>query len=326
MKTMTILFRSLMTAVASLALALGWGTSFAQDKPTVKILVGFPSGGGADALARIYAEALNQTLNVNAVVENKPGAGGHIANQALKQATPESNTLMLTMDHQVVMVPLITRNLGYDVRKDFIPVARIMSFNTCLATSTASPHTTLQAHIEAIRSKPELGNYGVPAPGSQAHFVGYVVGKHFKVNMTAVPYRGAAPAVADLLGNQIASLVMPCDAFYEHRKNGKVRVLGVAADQRIAALPDVPTFDEMGVKMPTDNFVAVYASSSLKPELLRQLNEATQQIFRNPRYIERFAATGMTVSYAPGDELRKIVDRGAAFWAEQVKATNFQVD
>lgn len=316
-------FRALFAgAVLGLSLASAW----AQEKPTVRILVGYPPGGGADALARIYAEALNQTLQINAVVENKPGAGGHIANQALKMASAESNTMMLTMDHQVVMVPLITKNLGYDVRKDFTPVARIMSFNTCLATNAASPSTTLQSHVEAIKTKPELGNYGVPAPGSQAQFVGYVVGKHYKVNMTPVPYKGAAPAVADLLGNQIASLVMPCDAFYEHRKSGKVRILGVAADQRLAALPDVPTFDELGVKMPTDNFVALYASGVFKPELLRQINEATQQIFRTQRHVDRFASTGMTVAYAPGEELRKIVERGSVFWAEQVRATNFQAE
>lgn len=317
------LLRTLLTGAA-----LGWclATAWAQDKPTVRILVGYPPGGGADALARIYADALSQTIGVNAVVENKPGAGGHIANQALKAAAADSNTMMLTMDHQVVMVPLITKSLGYDVRKDFTPVARIMSFNTCLAINAASPNTTLQSHIEAVKTKPDLGSYGVPAPGSQAQFVGYVVGKHYKVNMTAVPYRGAAPAVADLLGNQIASLVMPCDAFYEHRKTGKVRILGVAADQRIAALPDVPTFDELGVKMPTDNFVAVYATANFRPELLRQINEATQQIFKTQRFVDRFAATGMTVAYAPAEDLRKIVERGSVFWAEQVRATNFQAE
>lgn len=310
--------------LAAAAIGVGLTSAFAQDKPTVKILVGFPAGGGADALARIYADALNQTLNVQAVVDNKPGAGGHVANLALKQASPESNTLMLTMDHQVVMVPLITKNLGYDIRKDFTPVARIMSFNTCLATSASAPYRTLEAYIEAIKTKPELGNYAVPAPGSQAHFVGHVVGTHYKVAMNAVPYRGAAPAVADLLGNQVPSAIMPCDAFFEHRKTGKVRILAAASDQRLAALPDVPTFDELGVKMPTDNFIGVYASGNFRPELLRQITEATQQIFRTQRFTDRFAATGMIVAYAPGDELRRIVDRGASFWAEQVKAANFQ--
>ncbi|MDO8768552.1 MAG: tripartite tricarboxylate transporter substrate-binding protein [Burkholderiaceae bacterium] len=315
----------LLQATVSALLALTVLVANAQvDKPSIKVLVGFPAGAGADALARIYADTLTQTLNVTAVVDNKPGAGGLIANQALKSASPDSNTVMLTMDHQVVMLPLITKTPGFDVKKDMVPVARLVTFNVCLAVPSNSQAKTLKDFIDAAKADPKNGNFGVPAPGSQAHFAGFVVGRHFNAPLNAVPYRGAAPAVSDLLGAQVPAIIVPCDALLEHRKAGKIRILAIAADKRSAALPDVPTFDELGVKMPTDNFVAVYASASLKPDLLKQVLDATQKMFQNQATVNRFNATGMTAAYAGPDELRGIVDRGTVFWAEQVKTSKFE--
>lgn len=308
---------------ASGLLALA-AASPAQDKPNFKVLVGYPAGAGADALARIYADSLSQAMGGTVIVENKPGAGGLIANQALKVATPESNTIMLTMDHQVVMIPLITKNPGFDVKKDMTPVARIMAFSVCLAVPTASPANSLKDFIDAAKADPKKASFGVPAPGSQAHFAGYVVGKHFNVPLNPVPYRGAAPAVADLIGNQVPSIIVPCDALVNLRKDGKAKVLAVAADKRLTVLPDVPTFDELGVKMPTDNFVAIYAAPSMKPELLKQVVDATQKMFQNSAVASKFAATGMQPAYAGPDELRGIVDKGGVFWAEQVKSSGFQ--
>ena len=314
-------------ALTGVLMSLTLACAHAQaDKPLIKVLVGYPPGAGSDALARIYAEALGQTINVNAVVENKPGAGGQIAAQALKLASPDTNTVMLTMDHQVVMIPLITKNPGFDVRKDLTPVARVVTFNTCFAISGSSPVQSLQAHMETVKVKPEAGNYGIPAPGSQAQFVGYVVGKHFKALMNPVPYRGAAPAIVDLLGGQVASVVVPCDALTEHRKAGKVRILAIAAEQRSPTLPDVPTFDELGVKMPYDNFVAVYAPATMKPDMLRQITDATRQMFQSQKVVDKFNATGMTAAYASPEDLRRILDQTSSFWAEQVRQTNFQAE
>lgn len=316
----------LKSVLAGAMLGLSLLPAQAQDKPVIKVLVGYPAGAGADAVARIYAEALGQSLGSTVVVENKPGAGGQIAAQAMRTATPEAPTVMLTMDHQVVMIPLITKVPGFDVKKDMVPVARVVTFNTCLAIPASSPAQNLQAYINAVKAKPELGNYGIPAPGSQAQFVGFVVGRHYKVSMNPVPYRGAAPAVVDLLGGQVPSVVVPCDALNEHRKSGKVRVLAVAAEQRVPLMPDVPTFKELGVSMPADNFVAIYAASSVKPDLLRQITEATRQMMQNPRVVEKLAATGLTPSYATPDDMRRILDQSVTFWGEQVRLTNFQAE
>ena len=311
-------------AAAALGLALVAGAS-AQDKPTVRILVGFPPGAGTDALARIYGEALSQAINANVVIENKPGAGGLLANQALKQATPESNSLLFLIDHQVVMVPLITKNPGFDVKKDMVPVGRITNVYSCLVVNANSPATNLQGYAEMVRKNPEAGNYGIAAPGAKDQFMGYVVGQHFKLKVNAVPYRGSAPAVIDLVGGQVPAVIVPCDnTVDQHVKTGKLRVLAMGADKRIPAMPDVPTFAEQGIKMPVDSFLGVYAAASMKPEMVRQITEATRKMFDNPKVMERINAFKMDPAYAGPDELRQIVDRNIAFWGEQVRLSNFQ--
>jgi tripartite-type tricarboxylate transporter receptor subunit TctC len=175
-----------------------------------------------------------------------------------------------------------------------------------------------------VRKDPKQGNIGIPAPGSQPQFISYLVGQHFKVSTNSVPYRGAAPAIVDLVGAQVPAAIVPCDGLVEYRRTGKVRVLAMAADKRYSAMPDVPTFGELGVKMPADAFLGVYASTTLKPELLRQITEATRKMFDNPEVVKKFASTNMEPAYAGPDELRRFVDNASAFWAEQVRKSNFQ--
>jgi tripartite-type tricarboxylate transporter receptor subunit TctC len=317
----TILQTSLMAVTLLTPIA---GLTQAQDKPIVRMLVGFPPGVGTDNLARMYAEALSGAINVSVVVDNRPGAGGMIAAQALKQATPESNSLMFSVDHQVVMLPLVMKNPGFDVKKDMVPVARIVNFYTCLAVPGNSPAKTLEEYIESAKKNPTQGNVGIPAPGSQPHFLTYVLSQKYKVELSAVPYKGWAPALVDLVGGNVPAAIGPCDALVEYKKTGRVKVLAVATEKRLKSMSDVPTFAELGFKMPADSFLGVYAAANMKPELLKQIQDATKKMFDNPKVIEKFASTQMEPAYAGSEELRKIVEQNTDFWGEQVRKSNFQ--
>ena len=324
MKRAQKIFQKLATAalsVAALTLSVG---GMAQDKPIVRVLVGFPAGAGTDGLARIYAEALSEAIGVTAIVDNKPGAGGQIAAQALKQASPQSNSIMLAVDHQVVMLPLVMANPGFDVKKDMTPVARITNFYACLAVPGDSPVKDLNDYIEAVRKTPSLGNVGIPAPGSQPQFMAYVLSQRYKVDLAAVPYRGWAPAIVDLVGGNVPAAIGPCDALQEHRKAGKVKVLAVASAQRNKTFADVPTFAEYGMKMPADSFLGVYAAATLKPELLKQITEATRKMFDNPKVVAKIAATQMEPAYAGPEDFRQLVEKNTEFWGELVRKSNFQ--
>ncbi|MCW5653380.1 tripartite tricarboxylate transporter substrate-binding protein [Hydrogenophaga sp.] len=318
-----LLQKTLLGTAATVA-GLGLPAAQAQDKPLVRVLVGFPPGVGTDNLARMYAEALSESLGVSTVVENRPGAGGQLAAQALRQATPESNTLMFTVDHQVVMLPLIMKSPGFDVKKDMQPVARLVNFYTCLAVPASSTVKDLAGFVEAARKTPDQGNVAIPAPGSQPHFLTYVLQQKYGVDLRAVPYRGAAPAIVDLVGGQIASAIVPCDALVQYRQGGKVRILAVASEKRYKPMADVPTFGELGFKMPADSFLGVYAAASMKPELVRQISGATRRMFDSPKVVEKFASTLMEPAYAGPDELRSIVEKNTEFWGEQVRKSNFQ--
>lgn len=313
------------TALAGLAnLSTPAGEAWAQTKPVVRVLVGFPAGSGTDTLARVYADIIASAMNVTTVVDNRPGAGGLLAAQALKAATPESNTIMMTVDHQAVMLPLITKAPGFDLAQDMVPVGRVVNFYTCLVVNGASPAKTLDEFAELARRDKTHANVAIPAPGSQPHFLTHVLEQRYKAGLQAVPYRGWAPAVVDLLGGSVHAAIGPCDAVVEHQKAGRVRVLAAAADKRLKSLPDVPTFAENGFPMPVDNFQAVYAASNFNPELLKQLVDTTRRIFDTPAQLDKLASTLMEPAYMPPDELRRLVERNALFWGDQVRQSNFQ--
>lgn len=325
MTALDTLKRTLSTTLLATALGLtGSGLALAQDKPQIKMLVGFPPGVGTDNLARMYGEALSAAIGANVVVDNRPGAGGQIAAQALRQATPDSNSLMFAVDHQVVMLPLITKAPGFDVKKDMLPVARIVNFYTCLAVPGNSRVNSLEEFIESARKTPQQASVGIPAPGSQPHFLTYVLSQKYKVELNAVPYKGWAPALVDLVGANVPAAIGPCDALVEYKKAGKVKVLAVATHQRLKNMADVPTFAELGFTMPADSFLGVYAAANMKPELLKQITEATRKMFDNPKTVERFASTQMEPAYAAPEDLRKIVEQNTEFWGEQVRKSNFQ--
>jgi tripartite-type tricarboxylate transporter receptor subunit TctC len=309
-----------------LAACLGAGLAApASANPgQIKVLVGFPPGAGTDAAARIYADGLREVLGATVVVENRTGAGGQIAAQALKAADPSTNTIMFTVDHQVVILPHITKTAGFDVERDMVPVGRIVTYNVCLAVHPSVPASDVAGYAKAARDKPALGSFGIPAPASNAQFMGFVIGKHFNVNLNPVPYRGAGPALTDLMAGQIPAAIAPCDAMNEYRKAGKIKVIGIASNQRSPAMPDVPTFAEAGVKVPSDYFLAVYAPSTMKPETVKQIAEATRKMFTLPKIVERLNGTGMQATYAPPEELKQIVHDSSRFWGEQIKQSGFE--
>lgn len=303
-------------------MALTGAPAHAVDGP-IRVLSGYPAGSGNDALARLYADALSKKLGVTAIVENRAGAGGLLAMHVMKSAPPESNTVQMTMDHQIVMLPLILKEPNFDPKADAQPVARFASFSTCLVAGPGSQAKTLQEYVAAVRKDASQGSYGVPAPGSQAQFVGFVIGQTFNIPMQPIAYKGAAPAIADLLGGHVPVVVVPCDGVTEHVKKGSVRILGIAAEQRSHLYPDAPTFKEQGLEMPSDNFVAIYAAPAMPAAVLREIRVATQALFDDPDVVQRINNTGMTANYADADELDTIVARSSEYWARQVKASNF---
>lgn len=296
----------------------------AQAARTVRVLVGFPPGAGTDTLARIYAEGLGEALGANVFVDNRPGAGGQIANQALKNAPRDGSVLLFAVDHQIVMLPHIMKNPGFNVERDFAPVARVATYNLCIAVHPAVDARDLASLGALVRKAPTMGNYGIPAPGSNAQFMGLLLGRHVGVPLNPVPYKGAAPALIDLVGGQLPIAILPCDAMAEFHRAGKVKIIANAADHRTAMIPDVQTLAEAGIRAPSEYFLGVYAPAGIAPEALSQIRAATVKLLATPAIKERIAKIGLTPAFAGPQDLERIGRESAAFWGEQVRQSGYQ--
>lgn len=165
----------------------------AQDNKPIRLLVGFPAGGGTDAIARLLAEALQASLGTTVIVENKAGAGGQIAAQALKVAAPDGTSFFVSHDHTISILPLVLKNPGFDPARDFVPVAGFATFANALALSGGTPATSLPEYVAWVKKQGGQGSVGVPAPASVPEFLVRLLGEHNGLNLLSVPYRGSAP-------------------------------------------------------------------------------------------------------------------------------------
>ncbi len=324
MRTLKRFLRRIAALVAALAVGGAPLAADAQAARTIRLLVGFPPGAGTDALARIYADGLKDILGANIIVDNRPGAGGQIANLGLKNAPRDGSVLLFAVDHQIVMLPHIMKDPGFDVERDFAPVARVATYNLCVAVHPAVDARSLAGLGPLVRHDSSKGNYGIPAPGSNAQFMGLVLGRHLGVQLNPIPYKGAAPALIDLVGGQLPIAIVPCDAMAEFHRAGKLRILASAAERRTAMIPGVPTLAEAGIRAPSDYFLAVYAPAGAVPEALNRIREATRKLLATPAATERIAKTGLTPAFAGAQELRRIGRESAAFWGEVVRQSGYR--
>ena len=234
------LSRAFRTTLAAGALLVG-GLAQAQSG-AVKLMVGFPPGGGTDAIARVLAEKLKDQLGTTVVVENRAGAGGQIAAQALKAAPADGSTFFLSHDHTISILPLVVKNPGFEPAKDFVAVAGFATFVNALAVSGGTPAKSMDEYVAWVRSQGAgKGTVGVPAPApaSVPEFLVKVIGQKYGLDLQSAPYRGSAPMMADMLGNQINAGVASVPDFIENQKAGKIRVVAVLGGTRQAALPGV---------------------------------------------------------------------------------------
>ena len=283
-------------AIAASLPALSWGAS------PIRLLVGFPPGGGTDAIARLLADKLKDRLGAPVVVENRPGAGGQIAARALKAAPADGTTLFLTHDHTISILPQVVKNPGFAPDEDFVPVAGIASFVNGFALAGGTPARSFTGYVEWLRRQHGgKGAVGIPAPASTPEFLVQLLARRYQLDLVAAPYRGGAPLLADMLGNQISAGVASVQDFMENHKAGKVRVVGVLGTKRQAAMPDVPTFDEMGLKGFEDlPYYGIYAPTGTPQKFIADFSAALSKVVASNCEVQcgqRWACTGMAVKH-----------------------------
>lgn len=310
---------------ALLAAGLVCTLGLAQAQSTTRILVGFPPGGGTDAIARIIGERLQVDLGHPVVVDNKPGAGGQLAAQALKAATADGNTLFLSHDHSITILPMVTKNPGYDSAKDFVPVAGFATFVNAFAVSNGTPAQSFKAYVDGVKAAGGKGSVGIPAPASVPQFLVQVIAKQNGLDLVAAPYRGSAPMMSDMLGNQIPAGVASIPDFIENHKAGKLRVVAVMGSQRQAAMPEVPTFSELGLKGFEDvPYYGLFAPAGTPKAAIDRIAGAVQKAIAQPDVRDKLTAMGLTVGFMTGEQLGAREQAYGKVWAKIIKDSGFQ--
>jgi tripartite-type tricarboxylate transporter receptor subunit TctC len=272
--------------VATGALAQAW-----PSKP-VKIVVNFPPGGAADQIARAVAQPLQSVLGQTVVIENRAGSGGNIGGDAVAKSPPDGYTLLMSSGGMVSVNPHIYAKMPFDPAKDLVPVAAAARVLVFLVVRTENPAKDYKDFVADLKAHPGQRSFGSPGNGSSPHLATEMMKAQAGVYAVHVPYRGAAPALTDLLGGQLDFLFDPGIAV-PHIKAGKLRVLAVGSPQRSPLFPDVPTLDELGLKgFDADTIFGFYAPAGTPEPVIAKLNAEINRILATPALKERINALG----------------------------------
>lgn len=316
--------RSLLALGATAGLAV---PALAQQAQAGRALVGFPPGGTADIITRLYVEQLRQSRGRPLIVDNRPGAGGRLALEALKGAPTDGSAFAITPASMLTIYPhLYARTLRYDVANDFTPVSPVCIFPFGFAVSARHPARTPQEFITWARTRDAV-DWASPVPGSMPHFIGTQLARMAGITMSHVPFRGSAPAIQGLLSGSIQAVLLPIGELTAFHRNGDARLIGVTAPTRLERLPDVATFAEAGLAELTYEewfgaMLPARAPEAVVAELHRGIAAATQ----NAQLRESLTRLEMGPLILEPSAFRARMLRERDAWGPIVAASGFNPD
>ena len=318
-----VLFAATVVTTAAVAVP-----AFAQNYPakTIRIVIPFPAGGTSDILARAVAQKLTEEWKQQVIIDNRPGAGANIGAEIAAKSPPDGYTLFAISTIHCIN-PSLYSKLAYDPIRDFTPITLIAETSQVLAVHPSLPVKTVKEFIAYAKARPGQLNYSSAGNGSQPHLTAEMFKTQTGIDFVHVPYKGAPPAMVDLLAGQVALTFATAPSAVPHVKSGKIRALGVSTVKRISALPEVPTIAEAGVtgfEAGGSNGLVVHASTPAAS--IERLNTTIVRIVREPamsKYLSEQGAEPRTMTPAEyGDYLKSEV----AKWAKVVKASGAKID
>jgi tripartite-type tricarboxylate transporter receptor subunit TctC len=319
---------ALLAALAGAGLA--WMPAAAADAyPTrpIRLVVPFPAGGTADMIGRLVAQHMSESLGQSVVVENRAGAGGSIAAANVAAAAPDGYTLLQGTIGTHGINPSLYKNLSFDAKKDFEPIARISAGTNVLVVNPAVPVKTVKELIALAKKEPGRLMMGSSGNGSSIHMSGemfqYMTGTRF----THVPYRGGAAALTDLLGGRVQLMFDNAPTALPHIAKGALRPLAVTSSHRLAALPDVPTMIEAGVPdYAVSSWSGIFAPAGTPKAIVLKLNQAVNNALKNDKLRARYAEAGIDIDIMSAPDFTAFVHQEMARWSTIVKASGAQPD
>ena len=309
------------------------GTAIAQTPATaplfagktpLRIIVGYPPGGATDRVARIVADKLQAKLGSPVIVENKPGAGGRLSAQYVKNAPASQPTLLMANPAVMVVAPLVFPDSGYDPEKDFQSVSEVNRYEFGVAVSSAVPVKEISHLFAWLKANPDRANFGVPATGSLPHFFALMLGETAKVPVEVVGYKGSSPLLTDLMGGQVPIAVDTFDTQVAQHEAGKLRVLAISADKRSPMAPNIPTLKELGVNLVGTGWNTLFAPQSMAPATVQRLSELVQEVMKDPDTQQKFVASKLEPVVSSAAQTDAMLKAYRQQWAPVVKRSGFK--
>lgn len=297
--------------------------AYAQEN-ALKIVFPFPAGGSADAIARMVAEHLQNSLGKPVIVENRAGAGGRIGAQTVKDSAPDGTTLLFAAAAQFTLQPHVIKNLGYDPFADFVPVSRVVKFDQVLVVNSKVPARSIKELATWLKINPDQAAFGSPGAGTGTHFVALEFGRTFGIDMRHVPYRGTPAALPDLLSGRLPIYGASIAELIEHHNSGSIRILATGGSTRNRLVPEVPTLKESGLGIEVPGWFAFYASARTPDAELARLEKAIATAAQSSAVRARIEALGFQVTDTSAADLKRVQRAEFNAWAEVVKATSFK--
>ena len=324
--------RATLAALAGAAgLADGRRAAGQQQQPTLdrvaRTVVGFAPGGSSDTVARLYVERLRGAYAPQVVIENRAGAGGRLALEAVKAARPDGTTLVQTPASMLTIYPhLYTRTLRYDAVNDFTPVSPLCVFPFGFAVSARHPARTLQEFIAWAKAGRNV-DWASPAPGSMPHFVGTQLARAAGLSLNHIPYRGAAPALQDLLAGTIQAVMLPIGEVTAFHRGGEARLLAVTSPERLTRLTDVPTFAEAGFgDLTHEEWYGALLPAKAPAQVVAALQAGIAAAAATPEIRDGLARIDISPLVLEPDAFRVRMQRERETWAPIVAASGFNPD
>ncbi len=309
--------------------ALGAGPALAEGFPdrTITMVVPFAAGGSTDVVARIIAEKMSADLGQQVIVQNVAGAGGNLGADNVARAEPDGYTILMGTVATHALNPLILKSTPYDPQKDFAPVSLLVVVPNVLVVNPELPAKNVKELIALLKAEPDKWSYASSGNGTPLHLSGELFNAMAATKMQHIPYKGAGPALTDLLGNQVSIMFDNLPSSSPHIKSGKLRALAVTTAKRATSFPDIPTIAESGVPgYETYTWNALFAPANTPADVVAKLNDSANKALKDPAVAGRMKDFSATIVGSTPEELGAHVKAELAKWEPIVKGANIQME
>ena len=303
--------------------------SAAEQFPTrpIRVIVPYAPGGNVDISARIIAPPLGEALGQTIVVDNRPGAGGNLGASLVAKATSDGHTLLVGSSGPLSVNPVIFKNLPYDTLKDFAPISTVQAVSLVVLAGPKSNFNSIADVITAAKARPGKLTMASAGAGTTNHFAIELFAHMANVKLLHVPYKGSGPALSELLGGQVETMIDQLAASIGYVRDGRLKVLAVTSQQRAAALPNVPTLEELGYKgYQASTLLGLLAPAGTPKPVIAKLNAGVRKIMDNPAVAERFRGLGANPGASSPEEFTARIRDELEQWRSLVKQLNLKFE